>query len=103
MFGKKKKSIVRQCETDLEQIIEDYIVCIRHFYRGEKPPFVKRFKDDYYDWLETDVGFIELEMIPHDNTALTERINEIECFIADNGFSNEEIIEKLNEKLKNEW
>ncbi len=103
MFGKKKRSIVRQSKTDLEQIIEDYIVCIRNFYRGEKPPLVKCFKDDYYYWLDTDIGLIELEKIPHNNTELTERINEIECLIADNGFSNEEIIEKLNNELKYQW
>ena len=101
MFGKKKA--VKQYKTDLEQIIEDYLVCICYFYRGEKPPFVKSFKDDVYFWLETDIGLIELDNIPHDNHELTERCCEIECLIADNGYSDEEIIKSLNEEIKNQW
>lgn len=102
MFGKKKNS-VKPYKNDMEQIAEDYIVCICYFYRGEKPPFVKSFKDDYYFWLNTDIGLIELDNIPHDNAELTERRSEIECLIADNGYSNEEIIESLNEEIKNQW
>ena len=99
MFGKKNK----QYKTDLEQIAEDYVECIRYFYRNEKPPFVKNFQDDFYFWLETDIGLIELNKIPHDNLKLTERCCEIECLIADNGYSNDEIIEKLNEEIKRQW
>lgn len=101
MFGKKKK--VRQNKSDMEQIAEDYIQCMRYLYRGEKPPFVKNFDDDFYFWLNTDIGLIELDKIPHDNRELTEKINEIECLIADNGYSNAEIIERLNEEIKNQW
>ena len=103
MFGKKKKNAVKQHKTDLEQIIEDYVECIRHLYRGENPPFVNSFKDDYYYWLNTDIGLIELDNIPHDNAELTERRSEIECLIADGGYSNDEIIERLNDEIKNQW
>lgn len=103
MFGRKKKSSDKFVKSDLEQIIEDYVVCICHFYRGEKPPVVVDFKEDYYFWLNTDIGLIELNNIPHDNRELTERCCEIECLIADNGFSNDEIIRKLNEEIQNQW
>lgn len=99
----KKKNAVKPHKTDLEQIIEDYIVCIGYFYRGEKPPYVKSFQNDFYYWLETDIGLIELDKIPHDNRKLTERCCEIECLIADNGYSSEEIIERLNDEIKNQW
>ncbi|MDE6373158.1 MAG: hypothetical protein K2L72_01530 [Clostridia bacterium] len=87
----------------MEQVIEDYMVCICYFYRGEKPPFVKSFKEDCYYWLNTDVGLIELDNIPHENAELTERLSEIEFLIADNGYSNDEIIVKLNEEINNQW
>lgn len=103
MFGKKKKNAANQYKSDLEQIIEDYMVCICYFYRDEKPPFVKDFKEDYYFWLNTDIGLIELNKIPHDNAELTERCCEIECLIADNAFSNDEIINRLNDEIKNQW
>ena len=101
MFGKKK--YVKQCKTDLELIIEDYIACIGYFYQGEKPPYVNGFQNDVYFWLETDIGLIELTKIPHDNRKLTERCCEIECLIADNGYSNDVIIEKLNDEIKKRW
>lgn len=99
----KKTNAGKQYENDLEQVIEDYIVCICYFYRGEKPPFVKSFNKGHYYWLNTDIGLIELNRIPHDNEELTERLCEIECLIADYGYSGEEIIAELNEEIKNQW
>lgn len=99
----KKRPPTDDYKNDLEQVIEDYIVCICYFYRGEKPPFVKNFSEDHYYWLNTDIGLIELNRIPHDNEELTERLCEIECLIADYGYSNEEIITKLNEEIKEQW
>lgn len=87
----------------LEQIVENFIVCICYFYRGEQPPFVKNFNDGVKDWLETDIGEICLDQIPHDNFELTERRREIEALIADYDFSDSEIIKKLNEEIKNQW
>lgn len=99
----KKTNADRRYERDLEQVIENYIVCICYFYRGDQPPFVKNFNDDHYYWLNTDIGLIELNKIPHDNEELTERLYEIESLIADYGYSNEEIIAKLNKEIKNQW
>lgn len=99
----KKTNSNKRYKKDLEQVIEDYIVCICYFYRGEKPPFVKNFQEEHYYWLNTDIGPIELNKIPHDNEELTERLCEIECLIADYGYSNEEILTKLNEEIKNQW
>lgn len=89
--------------SDIDVIAEDYIDCICYFYRGEKPPFVKSFKDDFYFSLETDIGSIELTDIPHDEEELTERRMEIEALIADNGYTSSEIIEHLNNKIKTNW
>lgn len=103
MFNFFKKKAAKTQKADIDIITQDYVECIRYFYRGEKPPFVNGFKDDFYFWLETDMGLIELEEIPHDEQFLTECRMEIEALIADNNYSLSEIKEHLNVKLKNNW
>ena len=103
MFNFFKKKSKKAPLSDIDIIAENYIECIRYFYRGEKIPFVKSFTDDMYFWLETDIGLIELTKIPHDEAILTERRMEIEALIADNNYNNSEIIEHLNDKLKTNW
>ncbi len=90
-------------QADMDIVTDDYIDCICYLYRGEKVPLVKSFKDEVYFWLDTEVGLLELTAIPHDEEYLTERRMEIEALIADNGFSDEEIIKQLNAKLKDTW
>ena len=100
-FFKKKANKIQQADIDI--IAENYVECIRYFYRGEKPPYVNSFKDDYYFWLETDIGLIELERIPHDEQFLTERVMEIEALIADNNYALSDIKEHINDRLKDNW
>ncbi len=96
MFKFKKK----RSKTDLEIIADNYILCLNYLCKN-KLSCVQEFKDGVHDWVITNNGIIELDIIPHDKQRLTECRNEIECLIADNEYSDEEIINAINSRILN--
>ncbi len=85
--------------TDLEIIVDNYIRCMKYLLKG-KVASVTRFKDGVTEWLITDIGLVELDAIPHDESELTECRYEIEALIADNDFDNDTVLQALNDRIR---
>lgn len=87
-----------------EQIIAlDYYECISYLYQGKEKPQVTGFREDVYLWLETTVGPIELDEIPHRKSHLMNNVREIEVLTGENDFENDDLINLINQKINDTW
>lgn len=90
-------------KSDMEIITDDYIVCMKYFISGKDKPVVLGFKEGACIWLNTSLGCIELDEIPHNNGYLKNCVYEIETLIGENGYSEETVVLALNERIKMTW
>lgn len=89
--------------TDLSLIAEDYFACIKKLCKRENAPKISSFKDDYYQWLITDAGEIDIDDIPENDDKLAACRSEIERLTAENHFTSSQLIEAINDTLSKKW
>lgn len=89
--------------TDEEIIKLNYFECICYLYKGKEKPVVIGFRSGVNIWLETNVGDIDLDSIPHGKGYLTNCVYELEALIGENGFSDDYIIEIINDVINEKW
>lgn len=100
IFGKKDK---RNNMSDDEIIKLDYFECIAYLYKGKEKPVVLGFEQGVNTWLNTTVGSIELDSIPHDNGHLTNNVYELEALIGENGYDEKYLISLINQAIDENW
>ncbi len=96
--NKKRKNLTAE-----EIIALDYYECISYLYRGKEKPVITGFKEGVNIWLETSVGPLELDEIPHNKSHLTNNVHEIEVLMGENDFEDDYIIKLINQKIDESW
>ena len=87
-----------------EEIIAlDYYECISYLYKEKEKPIILGFNEGVNIWLNTSVGPIELDSIPHNNGHLTNNVQEIEVLIGENDYDEKFIISLINKKIDECW
>lgn len=88
----------------IEEIIAlDYYECIRYLYDRKEKPKVFGFRDGVNIWLETSVGSIEFDEIPHSKGHLTNNVQEIGILIGENGLDDSYVINLINKGIDQYW
>lgn len=93
------KDDVKDGLSDEEIVVLDYYEAIRYFYKGKEKPVALGFTQGVDIWLETTVGPIRLDEMPHE-ISLEE---EVEILIGENGFDHSYLIELINKYLDEHW
>lgn len=97
------KDDVRDGLSDDEIIALDYFECICFLYKGKEKPIVTGFRQGFTRELETNVGLIELENIPHSKQHLYNNVLELDVLIGENGYDDPYLIELINKYLDEHW
>lgn len=102
-FLKNKMRYIEDKRSTDEIIASNYFECIKYLYKGNEKPIVTGFRKDVNIWLETTVGSIELDEIPHNNGHLTNCVYELEALIGENNYSEEYVISLINDYINKNW
>ena len=100
IFGIKDE---RNNMSDDEIIKLDYFECIAYLYKGKEKPVVLGFEQGVATWLNTTVGSIEFDSIPHDNGHLTNNVCELEALIGENGYDEKYLVPLINQAIDENW
>lgn len=100
IFGKKNE---RDNLSDEEIIKLNYFECVSYLYKGKEKPLVLGFKEGVNIWLKTSIGDIDLDSIPHNKGHLTNNVYELEALIGENCYSEEYLIDLINQAIDENW
>lgn len=89
--------------SDKDIIKLDYFECISYLYKGIEKPIVIGFKDGVFLWINTTVGLLELDSIPHDEGHLTKDVMELEVLIGEKNYDEDYVVNLVNKSLTERW
>lgn len=100
------KSILAEANTDKEDIqvlAEDYLYCLKYFYKEAVPPLIRGFVNGNSLLLDTDIGKLDFEEIPEDEITYSIYRAEIKVLFDEVSYSEEEILKYTNDYINQKW